>query len=162
LPCGCSFPSVVQLSAPQLTVPLFAKPAQLVRVLPSHAAFAQSRSPSASHAVRPPCGLPVTGVHAPALPTTSHASHCPSHAWLQQTPSMQCPLAHSVPVEHDVALLLKQLPGDWLVRPPHAAPVPQPFTEQQTPSVQKPDAHWSPAVQVLPTASVGTHDPDEQ
>jgi hypothetical protein len=39
------------------------------------------------HETRAPCGAPATFVHAPRLPATSHASHCPPHARSQQTPS---------------------------------------------------------------------------
>jgi hypothetical protein len=132
----------VHWSAPQLTVPPLAKPPQRVRLLPSHVAFAQSVASLASHGARvSPCGGPVTGVHAPALPATLHASHCPSHAWSQQTWSTQCPLAHSVPVVQPVELLLKHAPGVALVAPPHAAPAPQLTVLQQTPSVQKPAVH---------------------
>jgi hypothetical protein len=34
-------------------------------------------------------------VHAPRLPATSQAWHCPEQAAVQQTPSVQNPLAHS-------------------------------------------------------------------
>ncbi|MEN9797936.1 MAG: hypothetical protein RL653_1632, partial [Pseudomonadota bacterium] len=38
---------------------------------------------------------PDTGVHVPALPGTSHRSHTPSQAALQQAPSVHCPEAHA-------------------------------------------------------------------
>jgi hypothetical protein len=60
---------------------------------------------------------------------------------LQQTPSTQCPLAHSLLAAHVVASTLKQAPGDALVAPPHAAPAPQLATPQHTPLVQKPVPH---------------------
>jgi len=41
-----------------------------------------------------PCGAPVTLVHEPTLPGTSHAWHWPLQAWLQQTPSAQEPFTH--------------------------------------------------------------------
>ena len=68
------------------------KPAHDVRVLPSHSAAEHGLVADATgHAGRVPCGLPTTGVHVPALPSTSHASHSPVHALLQQTPSTQNP-----------------------------------------------------------------------
>ena len=45
--------------------------------------------PSPAHAVRDPCGVPVTGEHAPTLPLTSHASHWPEQSLSQHTPSTQ-------------------------------------------------------------------------
>jgi hypothetical protein len=55
--------------------------------------------PSLAHAARAPCGWPETGTQVPTEPATSQAWHCPSHAWSQQTPSVQKPLAQSDPVE---------------------------------------------------------------
>jgi hypothetical protein len=51
--------------------------------LPAHA------DPSLAHARRAPCGEPVTAMHTPSLPTTSHAWHWPVQASSQQTASMQ-------------------------------------------------------------------------
>jgi hypothetical protein len=77
------------------------KPAQDVRVLPSHSAAEHGFVADATgHAGRLPCGLPATGVHVPALPSTSHASHWPVHALLQQTPSTQKPLTHAPSAPH--------------------------------------------------------------
>ena len=45
--------------------------------------------PNPAHAARPPCAPPLTAVHTPALPATSHASHWPVQAASQQTPSTQ-------------------------------------------------------------------------
>jgi hypothetical protein len=144
-------------------VPVLAKPAQLARLLPSQVAFAQSLSALLSQGARTvPCGAPVTGVQMPGLPDTSHASHCPSQARSQQTPSMQWPLAQSVPDAHFVALPLRQPPGFALVAAPHAAPALQAGTVQQTPSVQCPAAHWSSPVHATPTARTGVHVPDAQ
>ena len=53
--------------------------------------------PSLAQALREPCGAPATATHCPTLPATSQAWHWPLHAWLQQTPSAQDPLAHSFP-----------------------------------------------------------------
>jgi hypothetical protein len=49
----------------------------------------------AGQAGRLPSGAPRPSEHFPMLPATSHASHCPSQARSQQTPSTQSPLAHS-------------------------------------------------------------------
>jgi hypothetical protein len=49
--------------------------------------------------------LPATGVHVPALPDTSHASHCPVHALLQHTPSTQKWLAQAEFVPQDCPAL---------------------------------------------------------
>ena len=71
-------------------------PVHDVRVLPSHCAALHGLSAEPfGHAARVPCGAPATGVHVPSLPSTSHASHCPVHAPLQQTPSTQKPLTHA-------------------------------------------------------------------
>ncbi len=50
--------------------------------------------PSLAHAVRAPCGAPVTAEQLPTEPGTSHAWHWPPQAALQHTPSTQLPLAH--------------------------------------------------------------------
>jgi hypothetical protein len=76
--------------------------AQDVRVVPSHSAAVHgSVAVPTGHAGLVPCGLPATGVHVPALPCTSHASHSPVHAASQQTPSTQNPLTQAVLVPHD-------------------------------------------------------------
>jgi len=88
-PCFWKRLSTVHESAPHDVVAPFAKPAHLSRTAPSHLVFAQSVALRVSHAERAPCGVPVAGVHVPSLPVMSHASHCPSHALSQQTPSTQ-------------------------------------------------------------------------
>jgi hypothetical protein len=69
------------------------------RVLPSQAVAGVNWTPShlavPSQAARSPRGAPVTAEHFPLLPFSAQASHCPSQASLQQTPSVQNPLAHS-------------------------------------------------------------------
>jgi hypothetical protein len=50
--------------------------------------------PSVAQALRVPCGVPVAVEQVPTLPATSHASHWPVQARLQQTPSTHSPLAH--------------------------------------------------------------------
>ena len=59
--------------------------------------------PSDAQAARPPSGAPVTGEQVPTLPGTVQAWHWPPQAASQQTPSVQMPLAHSVPAPHPVA-----------------------------------------------------------
>src|SRR4051812_32924456 len=77
------------------------KPAQVARVTPSHT-FSLHGAPAvaASHAVRLPSGLPMTGTHTPKLPGTVHASHWPVHLLSQHTPSVQRPVPHSVSALH--------------------------------------------------------------
>lgn len=75
--------------------------------VPSHApaqGLPPSSAPPPRHAARVPCGAPVTVVHVPMLPPTSHAWHCPVHPVLQHTPSMHTPLAHWLLVSHEVPL----------------------------------------------------------
>jgi hypothetical protein len=69
---------------------------------PAHALPPSSCSPA--HAARAPCGAPVTVVHVPIWPATSHAWHCCGHAALQQTPSTQKPLAQLPFASHEVPL----------------------------------------------------------
>jgi hypothetical protein len=77
VPTGC-------LQAPPFT------PSQL----PAHVV------PAPPHAGRAPFGAPVTGAQVPTDPVTSHASHCPVHGTLQQTPSAQKPLSHTLASVH--------------------------------------------------------------
>jgi hypothetical protein len=58
------------------------------------------------HAGREPRGVPVTVTHVPALPPSLQAWHWPPQALLQQTPSAQTPLEHSVPDAHVVPFVL--------------------------------------------------------
>jgi hypothetical protein len=65
---------------------------QAKRAVPSQ--VPPQAEPSEVQAARPPSGVPVTGAHVPTEPATAQASHCPSQAALQHTPSTQKPLAH--------------------------------------------------------------------
>ena len=57
--------------------------------------------PLPEQAVREPCGWPDgTCEQVPRLPATSHASHWPVHAALQQRPSTQMLLTHWLAAEH--------------------------------------------------------------
>jgi len=66
--------------------------AQAVALVPSQ--LPPQAEPSLAQAARVPCGAPVTSTQLPTLPPTSHASHWPLQAWLQQKPSAQWPLVH--------------------------------------------------------------------
>jgi hypothetical protein len=66
---------------------------QTLVCIPSHTGAQTMSAPA--HAPRAPCGVPVTAMHVPVCPDTSHASHWPAQALLQQTPSTQLPDGHS-------------------------------------------------------------------
>jgi hypothetical protein len=53
--------------------------------------------PSDVQAARVPTGAPLTAVQVPSRPARPHASHWPLQLVLQQTPSVQKPLAHWLP-----------------------------------------------------------------
>ena len=63
-------------------------------------------------AVREPWGAPVTAVHEPSLPPTSHASHWPAHAVSQHTESTQKVDSHSALSVHELpfAIFCTQAP----------------------------------------------------
>jgi hypothetical protein len=61
------------------------------RFVPLHA---PAHAPVPTHAGRPARGAPELATHVPALPASSHASHCPEHAVSQHSPPTQKPLAH--------------------------------------------------------------------
>src|SRR5881394_290928 len=81
-----------------MTVPPWAYPTHEVAFLPSHACALQSFAGKSSQGARAPWGLPTTAEQVPTEPPTSQASHCPSHARSQQTPSLHAPLPHSTPL----------------------------------------------------------------
>ena len=66
-------PSLSLQEASRQTASEPANVAHLVPSLPSHEAEAHGFVASFAQAVRLPCGAPFTGVHVPALPTTSQA-----------------------------------------------------------------------------------------
>jgi hypothetical protein len=154
--------SVVHASLPHDVVATLTQPPHAVRVEPSHLVFAQSFASSMSHAGRTPWGLPVAGVHVPSLPFTSQASHCPSQARSQHTPSTQWPEAHSIEAPHVDALFLRHVPTFAPVLA-QAAPAPQSATEQQTlvvaPFAQCPDWQATSPAQLSPSGSAPTHVP---
>ncbi len=76
--------------------------------LPSHVAPQAVPPPVPPHADRVPWGDPMTALHLPTEPLTSHAWHCPAHAVSQHTPSTQLPEPHSALVPHAVPLALVQ------------------------------------------------------
>jgi hypothetical protein len=81
---------------------------QAVRSTPLHVPPQMASPPHAGRLVPlAACGASRfgTGEHVPALFVTSHASHCPLHAWSQHTPSTQYPLVHCLaPSGHSAAL----------------------------------------------------------
>jgi hypothetical protein len=92
--------------------------------------------PSPAQAFPVPCGAPVTALHRPSEPLTSQASHCPAHALLQQTPSMQKSLAHSLLLSHEApsgVVPTQRLVKQFLLR------------------------HSSFAVHAVPLANLGSH-----
>jgi hypothetical protein len=105
-------------------------------------------------------GSPTIGTHLPSEPPLLHASHAPLHAESQQTPSAQCPDAHSPSALHAVPFRFAHKP---LVLPAlHDLPAPQEPTLQQTPSVQNPLEQVLASVQVVPSPSMTMHAPDLQ
>jgi hypothetical protein len=87
------------------------------------------------HAARVVRGCPTTPRHVPTEPLSAHASHCPSHATSQQTPSAQKPLAHSWLAPHvaPFALFVTHFPP--LQKAVDAQSVSAPHVEAQTPAV---------------------------
>ena len=72
------------------------------------------------------------GAQVPRLPGASQASHCPSHARSQQTPSKQTPFEHS-------SVTVQVAPGSFLHVPvAHVSSPAQPTAPQQAPSTQWP------------------------
>lgn len=115
-------------------------------------------SPAPSeHAVRAPCGGPLTAMQRPTRPSTSHASHWPSQRDSQHTPSTQNPLPHSPSAVHFVESFLKQVPSCPVIA--QEEPMPQFATPQHTPSVQKPVEQSPAVVHALPRPSAGAHEP---
>jgi hypothetical protein len=121
-----------------------------LRSAPLQVAVVHPGSPDVAlvHCVRAPCGAPVTAVQTPPVP--SHASHCPLHAALQQTPSAQKPVEHCAPVVQACPWLSVHAPGCG----PLQVPLAHDDEPQQTPSVQKrPDLHWLDVVHGAPCVS---------
>jgi hypothetical protein len=79
-------------------------PSHVPRAMPSHVAVLHTSVDDAEQAGRPFAGLPTTGAHVPSSPARLHASHCPVHLALQQTPSTQkgASLAHAADEAHDL------------------------------------------------------------
>jgi hypothetical protein len=67
------------------------------RLVPSHA---PAQAPVPAHAAREPTGAPVAGEQVPSSPAALHASHWPSQAVSQHTPSTHWPDVHSSVVAH--------------------------------------------------------------
>jgi hypothetical protein len=124
-----------------------ANPAQLARSFPSQL-FALHSSAPVSQAAREPCGAPTTAVQVPREVPTSQASHCPSQALSQQTPSAQNPLPQSLgAVQLTPARFLHVPEGLHVLPASHAADA------QQTPSTQNPVLHALPDAHAIPRSS---------
>lgn len=91
--------------------------------------------PSLAQAGRPPCGAPVAGVQVPSAPVLSQASHWPSHADSQHTPSTHSAESHMRSREHERPL------GSWVTHTP---------AEQYAPSLQSSSSLQSPLQAVAP------------
>jgi hypothetical protein len=81
-PAPSQVPGAVAVELVQLAVPHEIEEPGYLQALGSEPLHDDLQSPLPSHAVREPCGAPVTGVQVPF--TTSHAAHCAAHAPLQQ------------------------------------------------------------------------------
>lgn len=123
---------------------------QAIRFEPSQLAL---QVPVPVQVVREACGAPTTGMHVPALPPTSQASHWPAQGALQQTPSTQLPEPHSAAAPQLLPFALLQVPAPFAL---HLSK-PHEDTWQQTPSTQLPLAHWPAEVQTVPGAPVVVH-----
>jgi hypothetical protein len=89
-----------QLAARHATVGP-AKPPQVARCTPSQLAAAHGLLVvPLGQADLAPCGEPATGAQTPSVPVTSHASHWPWQAALQQKPSTHVPPSQSPVVMH--------------------------------------------------------------
>ncbi len=157
-PLPLQVPTSVSTLAAQLAVPhavLVVAAWHAVESLPLQVEPHVVPAPTPPQLARVPCGSWLGGrvVHVPTLDETSHASHCPAHAVLQQTPSTQLPLPHSPLVVQAVPFNSAQVP---LCVRLHAEPAPHEATSQQTPSVQKPLAHWVDAVHAAAAARSAT------
>jgi hypothetical protein len=105
------------------------------RVVPSHT---PPQTPAAAHAARPPRGLPLTGLHTPAL---SHASHWPVHAVSQHTPSTQLPFAHceAAPQAAPPARFATQMPPEQNSAAAQSVSAVQ-LPSQRVPAIRQPTA----------------------
>jgi hypothetical protein len=153
--------SPVQLAGAQVTVAPSRYPAQVfASTVPAHVRLLQISPPPSSHGARSPRGTPSTGVQVPNFPETSQASHWPSQAVSQHTPSTQKPVAHSGPLSHALPRFFLQTPGASGVA--HELPTSHSATPQQTPSVQNPVLHPAELVHGVPRSAAGAHAPDLQ
>lgn len=91
-------------------------------------------------------------VQVPNDPAWSQASHWPSQARSQQTPSAQKPEPHSSPLVHEVPPSFAHVP---FLLTEQLDPEEHPITAQHTPSVQKaPEGHVEASVQGSPSFEV--------
>jgi hypothetical protein len=112
------------------------------------------------HTPCPVRGAPVTGMHAPTLPGSSHAWQVPLHWELQQTPSAQNPEAQSAFLPHATPILSLQVPA-VVVEALHDCPEPHVAVPQQTPSTHAIE-HCVLFVHGMPSPCSGTHTFDLQ
>jgi hypothetical protein len=104
LPGAIATPAVHEASRHGVAAPT--KPMHDIALTPSQLAVLHTFPLDATaHATRPLSGAPTTGTQLPAAAFVLHASHCPVHGVLQQTPSTQ-----NVPTGH-AALLVQAWPS---------------------------------------------------
>jgi hypothetical protein len=95
--------------------------------------------PAPAQAARVPWGAPAMGEQVPTSPGASQAAQPAVHEVLQQTPSTQNPVSHSVPAAQAMPSGFAQEP--LVVGRSQRAPVAQLFAPQHTPSTHEPELH---------------------
>lgn len=109
VPAVVSTPAVHEALLQEVVAPGYA---QVVALVPSQRDAQAVVEPVPPHSGRPPTGVPMTLLHVPIEPVTLHAWHWPAQLELQQTPSTQKPLPHSVPELQAWPLILAHLPTE--------------------------------------------------
>jgi hypothetical protein len=134
-----------------------ASAAQRLPSLPSQAAVSQALAPFAQGTLAP-CGAPLTGLHLPTLPGTSHAWHCPAQRPSQQTPSTHAPEPHSPSLVHATPSFFAHEP--FLRAVAQLSSALQLALPQQTPSTHvRAPAHTVVASHGKPSPGAGRHVP---
>jgi hypothetical protein len=108
-------PTAVCTPAVHEALPHAVEPAGNVHEVTCTPSHDEPQVPLPEQAARAPplrCAVPSTATQVPTLPPTSHAWHWPVHAVLQQTPSTQLPLAHSLAAAQLVPFGLAQCPTE--------------------------------------------------
>jgi hypothetical protein len=80
--------------------------------VPLHTGPHSEPEPVPVHAERAPCGAPVTGLHVPTTPVTSHAAHWALQPVSQHTPSTQKPEPHSAALPQATPIDFAHLPSE--------------------------------------------------